>query len=390
MRSRNSRKPDFKAGFYIVMFAILALVLVAAMIRHSAAQNHYSSRQQILYVSARNGTIWGPGTNTMPYKTITQAIGAAPAGSVIVVEPGQYRESLYISKSLILLGQGESSTIINASGKQNGIFILGKSADGTVVGGFTVEGSSGQGIFAEDTSNITVGYMQVQDTSLNATNKTTEQDKAIQFVGVSNSIIEDNVVQENKAGGIGISDSGSPNANQNKADFNSIAYGNRVLENYIYKNADNAGIALTSYNANGVMHNVVANNTISANPAGIVIDAAAPGSTASFNTIFSNFIRQNIVPGIILLNSNQGTLSNTSIYRNFISQNGAYPESGAVNDANPTAVLISAFSPIYNTTIVNNTITQEYYGVWSRNAAKSTMLNNSLLNVTVSSFGNFT
>lgn len=71
-------------------------------------------------VSARNETIiivdqQGNGD----YDTIQQAIAKAPAGSTIVVRPGEYAEILRINKKIRLLGEDKEQTIINPISDQN-------------------------------------------------------------------------------------------------------------------------------------------------------------------------------------------------------------------------------------------------------------------------------
>lgn len=389
MKSK-SRKPDWRGGLYILILGFVALLLIISVSRHQRIYNYYNTTNQasvqaILYVSSLNGSDHGTGSNTMPYKTIIEAVKAAPHTSVIIVEAGTYRGEVDINKTIILLGQSPASTIINATGSDYGILIQGEATNGSVVGGFTIEGADDQGVFVQNTYNITIGYSQVQDNEIKPPNGIA-QDKGIQLVGVSNSLVEDNVVVDNPGGGIGVADDGAVNpgtVEQTGGYYPS--QGNRILKNYISQNSG-SGIGIASYNQQGTMNNVVANNTISQNSAGIVVSAYLPDSMAMFTTIYNNFITYNFLPGIIVYGNTSGDMiGNTTIYHNLLSKNGAEPYDPSINDTNTTAIIISnPVMPIYNTTVVNNTVNNEYYGVWLKNPINSTEINgNMFTNVTV-------
>lgn len=77
------------------------------------------------------------GTITVPndYPTIQEAINHANEGDTIFVRNGTYYENIVISKSLILMGQGNNLTIIDSCGKGDVIYLK---ANNTRVKGFTV------------------------------------------------------------------------------------------------------------------------------------------------------------------------------------------------------------------------------------------------------------
>ena len=68
-----------------------------------------------------------PGGTSGCKSTITAAVGAASAGDTILVAPGTYKEDVVITKPVALLGSFRSS-IIDASGLANGVFVNGMSA----------------------------------------------------------------------------------------------------------------------------------------------------------------------------------------------------------------------------------------------------------------------
>ncbi|HZQ44292.1 MAG TPA: DUF1565 domain-containing protein, partial [Acidobacteriaceae bacterium] len=77
-------------------------------------------------------------SNTGCYSSITSALAAANAGDVINVAQGTYAEDVLITKPISLVGGNQMNTIIDASGKSNGIYIDGLDTPG--LGGVTVRG----------------------------------------------------------------------------------------------------------------------------------------------------------------------------------------------------------------------------------------------------------
>jgi parallel beta-helix repeat protein len=67
-----------------------------------------------------------------------------------------------------------------------------------------------------------------------------------------------------------------------------------------------------------------------------------------------------------------------------VSGNGADAE---VGDMNKTGIVVSGdVMPVSNTTIKGNNVSDEYYGIWMRNAPNANLLNNTVANVTVANY----
>jgi len=77
----------------------------------------------------------GNGSLERPFTKIQDAINASFNGSLIQVFDGIYYENLIVNKSIILIGNGSSSTIINGSGKGDVIRINAKFVN---ISGFTI------------------------------------------------------------------------------------------------------------------------------------------------------------------------------------------------------------------------------------------------------------
>jgi pectin methylesterase-like acyl-CoA thioesterase len=83
-----------------------------------------------------------PGGSHGCYATIQSAVNAASNHAGIKVAPGTYAEDVVIGKPLSLIGAGAGSTVIDATGLANGIFVDGLDNPGlqhVTVAGFTVQ-----------------------------------------------------------------------------------------------------------------------------------------------------------------------------------------------------------------------------------------------------------
>src|SRR6185503_19215898 len=94
--------------------------------------------------------------------TITAAVAAASPGDTIRVARGFYREDIVISKSLSLIGAGRYGTVIDATGKANGIFIDGTASSpntgvsDVTISGFTIENANFEGILVASATGVTI------------------------------------------------------------------------------------------------------------------------------------------------------------------------------------------------------------------------------------------
>src|SRR5208337_2844573 len=114
-----------------------------------------------------------PGGTGGCYAKIGLAVSAAMANDTINVASGTYKEDVAIGKALSLVGANRNTSIIDATGLSNGIYIDGIDHSGlsnVVVTGFTVENANYEGILVTNASFVTILGNEVtnNDKSLNA------------------------------------------------------------------------------------------------------------------------------------------------------------------------------------------------------------------------------
>ena len=331
-----------------------------------------------------------PGGTAGCSSTISAAVAAASAGSVIQVAQGVYKESVVINKTVLLIGDGGKS-VIDATGKSTGIFIDGTASapnigvSGVVISGFTVKNANFEGILAANAGGLTISGNTLYNNNLglvpgeNAscpnlpafeTNEGEDCGEALHLMGVDHSVISNNDI-ENNAGGILISDETGPNNN------------NLITGNTVANNPYDCGITLASHARapglgtglnfgvfrNTVSHNVARHNGYLGAGAGVGIYAPGPGSTASGNLVIDNVLTDNGLGGITMhIHAAPGVngvpaqapapnLSDNAIVGNEISGN-----SGDFDDPNSpgaTGISIVAVGPVVGTVISENTFSME-------------------------------
>jgi parallel beta-helix repeat protein len=310
------------------------------------------------------------------FSSIQAAVNAAAPGNTIVVCTGVYYEDVTVSKPLTLRG---FDAVINASAKNNGVLIT---ASGTTVTGLTVENAIGEGILAVGVSNVIIDDNVVVNNNRDATNPATTYDECkafgdvpgdcgegIHFMGVANSQITNNHVTGN-AGGILLTDEVGP------------THDNTVSGNVVDHNALDCGITIPSHNPNalsetgvrqptmgGVFHNTITANTITDNGAqgegaGVLLAAPGPGMAVYENTISQNWILNNGMSGVTLhSHAPNQDLDGNSITNNVVGTNNLHgDEDAGVLDT--TGILIFSDVVGINITIADNLIVSNAIGIW--------------------------
>lgn len=305
--------------------------------------------------------------------TIAAAVTAAAAGDTIQIAQGLYKETVAISKSLALIGAESENTIIDATGKQNGITITG--ATNVTISGLTVENADAAGIWITGSSFITIFNNRVidNDRALNTAGasptcpvlagtpfqKGEDLDcgEGIFLSGVDHSVISGNTVTHN-AGGILLTDD------------TGATHDNLVNGNTVTKNAPDCGITVPSHSGAGVYHNTISGNNVSGNgDAGVGLFAPGPGSKTYANVVIGNQLRGNGIPGVSMHNhaapgvgpvpagAPPVVFNDNMIIGNEIAFNGA--DDGDAATAGTAGINIFSLAPMKGTVIANNNIHDE-------------------------------
>jgi parallel beta-helix repeat protein len=314
------------------------------------------------------------------YSSIQAAIDAAPAGATISVAPGTYagakgaNQVALIQKTISLQGTDPISTVIDASGLNQGIVI--ENADGVTVSGFTIQNAWLEGILLDGASHATVAHSVLRNNDSNPNFVPGDPQRAkcpgafpfdqddcgeaLHLRGTSFSTVDSNTVEGN-IGGILLTDETGP------------THDNIITGNTVRNNKRDCGITLASHPAgfgpdhkplpgHGIYANRVEKNTVKGNgSAGVGIFTPTPGTAAHDNIVTGNTLIDNGLPGVALHSHAPGqNLNGNTITANVISGNGSdddagTPASGIVifSDASHHA------APITGTTVSGNTIDKE-------------------------------
>jgi hypothetical protein len=329
------------------------------------------------------------------YKTIGAAVTAAHSGDTINVGIGTYAEGVIIGKPLNLIGANPGATIINATGKSNGIYIDGIDNVGlseVTVAGFMVENAKYEGILVTNASGITIWNNEVlsNDKSLNVglgtcpgqpvfeTNESDDCGEGIHLMGVSQATISSNLVEGN-SGGILISD--------DTGATHDILIGN----NSVNDNILDCGITIASHppaaltdsaKPLGISHiTVTANQSVGNGGAGVGLFASVPYAAVWGNSVTNNTLMSNALPGVTMHSHTPNqTLADNIISGNYISANAKDTEDAATSG--PTGINVFGVSPVTGTIIVGNTIQNESIDVVANTPAAVEIHLNNLLGST--------
>lgn len=332
-----------------------------------------------------------PGGGSGCFSTINAAIGASAPGDTIQVAHGTYAEDVIVDRALALVGENADNTIIDASGRLNGINVDGLDHPGLahiVITGFTVKNAELEGIIVSNASEVTVRDNRIvsNNLGLNASAGTCPEvappdshagedfdcGEGIHLSGVDHSTVAMNLVEHN-SGGILLTDDSGP------------THDNLISGNTVRDNVFDCGITLASHvplmfapHGNGVYHNTVAGNESARNGtavegagAGVGIFTPAPGTAAYANVVIGNRLVDNGMPGVALHSHAPGqNLNDNQIIGNYIAGNAA--DTADTATPGPTGINIASGrdgsgnvvgSAITGTIISHNVIAREAIAV---------------------------
>jgi len=289
------------------------------------------------------------------YSTIQEAINAASSGDIILVAAGTYYEHLTINKSLTLIGEDKSNTIIDGNGTDSVMRITSGNVN---ISGFTVQNSGNSslldsGIFIESNSsgNTISG------------NTITSNDYGILLNHSSGNVISNNHISNNEGGFPGLLWGGGI----------CLSYGsnNTISDNIMTNNL--VSVILCDSSNNTIVGNVLSNKLVLSNSNGNII---------SNNMLYGP-------SGILLYDSSRNIISNDTIIANKMLGG----EGIRLMDSNGNTVVGNAISGSYmgdytgfdlrmadNNTIVGNTVSDCAIGIVLDDCRDNIIYNNNFIN----------
>jgi len=302
------------------------------------------------------------------------------AGAVTACEPAG--DTGLTAKVVAQTGDVISGSI-DATGCDLGVY-AGPGTYGITVNGATVSNANDHGILFQDVSSSIIENSTVSNNGL-APSDNLSENKGLQLVGTFNVMVRNNTVTGNMAdGGIAINDDGPIDPGAPNPGYLHAATHNTIEGNLVTNNSGGCGIVLAAYNPGaGVNSNVVVGNQVTNNQSvPVVVAADSPNTMASQNSIVNNIITNNAGPGVVVHSNAPGdVVTRTTIFGNTISGNASL---GPATDLQDTGIAIRGeVEPVTRTFIVLNTITNEYFGIFSHNAQHSLNLEGRLNQATV-------
>ena len=254
-------------------------------------------------------------TLTVPqdYSTINEAISHSSAGDIIAVKAGVYFENVQINKSITLLGEDKTNTLIIGNGGANEPAVLTLGEDSIKISGFTIESA--------DTSNPSQRALGINILG----DKCTITDNIIQnnYIGIfcalqSVTTITNNIITLSIKDGIRFYDGSLNNISDNTIIANAVSgialggYSNTVEGNNLQNNFRGLGL--------GASNSVIFNNTMVSNKeSGIFL-------SGSKNVISANEIDANKY-GVYITTQLAAPRANLLYHNNFANTNNAYSNS---------------------------------------------------------------
>jgi hypothetical protein len=358
------------------------------------------------------------------FSTIQSAINAAHPWGTVVVCRGRYHEQVVVAKPLSLLGKraiidqrGVTPTlVVNPPGVGPltifaGVVILSSHVS---IAGFTIRNALGEGILAAGVNGtirgISIAHNAVVHNNLGGGVPPKSPyfecqaqgqipgdcGEGIHFLSVAYSTIRANFISNN-SGGVLLTDETGP------------THHNVVENNIVTGNASDCGITVPGHNPNalsstgtpqpsvaGVYDNVIRNNVVTDNGlkgegAGVLFANAGPGTASYNNLVEGNYIEGNELSGVTLHAHTLGPgqfedLSGNTVINNVIGENntGGDPldSPASPEDLVTTGLLVFSGGVSVAMTIAHNVIFNNAIGIWlSKPVTAKGLLTNSFFSV---------
>jgi hypothetical protein len=410
---------------------LVAGVLAAQAGAASAATTGQGGYHNVLYVS-RHASPWGSDRScrSAGFQTIQSAVNAASPGSTVVVCPGTYYEQVVIDKPLSLVGRQATIdetgvtpqfqvTLPPPTGTQTiwaGVVMV---SSGIRFSGFTVTHAQGEGILAAGLGSVLYG-ISISGNAVVHNDQGFGNPKSsyfecaaegqapgdcgegVHFTAVAYSTISGNFIAYN-AGGVLLTDDTGPTHN------------NLVANNVVTGNSTDCGITVPGHNPNAlnsagqlqpsvagvynnvIRGNVVTNNGVAGEGAGVLFANATAGTASYDNLVTGNYIAGNGLSGVTmhahLIKPGQFEyLSGNNVIGNVIGTNNldgdtldCPPNTPTCKPQDPvhTGILVYSGGTHVTLTIAFNRISDNKIGIWLSKVVKAFGLGtNTFTNVT--------
>ncbi len=215
------------------------------------------------------------------HATIQEAINAASDGDAIFVRSGKYYENLVVNRTVSLVGEDSSTTIVDGGGAGHVILVT---SDSVNITGFTVQNSGAAyhitGINLNNVSHCGIsGNILINN----------EHGLEIHNFSYCNTVSGNNITENNKWG-MHIIDSHNNSVSGNTIGgsiwgsiaIHGVSTYNRIFENNIQNN-DNVGLSIDNSDYNSIYENNITNNKW-----GISVQYDSKHNAMSFNNIENN------------------------------------------------------------------------------------------------------
>jgi parallel beta-helix repeat protein len=250
------------------------------------------------------------------YPTIQEAINNASSGDIIYVRAGTYHENVVVNKSVTLVGEEISSTIVDGE-KYGSSPVVAVMADNVTIARFTIQNST----YYPDVSILDCNHVQILNNSLrSATYKILLEDS-------ENCIIKGNEIFGGEKGITLVNSNNNKIANNTVLRCNSYTfpigpfYGISLeesamnsIENNVISESD-IGIGLSNSNSNRICNNTISGNWPTSHPAYDAEKGIKLTSNSNNNHIIANEV-SNMTQTAIILTQSSGIIYHNNFINN--------------------------------------------------------------------------
>lgn len=362
----------------VFTLVFLVSLLFFSAISTAARSNEFS---HIYYVSKDDvvANDSNPGTQKLPFKSISQAIQAVAPGEAILVKAGIYTGPLEFNVSGV---KNQLITLKAFPGDEHKVIIRGdginiKGQSYLHLSGFRIENATDIGIYIEGPGTaITIAGNQTFNTKssgIAAWGVPWKQDpNKYQFQGITDLIIENNDIQLANNGGWNEQITVANGVDGFEIRYNEISNGGNPVHG-------GEGIDVKEGCSNGKIHH---NNIQGINRLGIYVDAGGllnyPVPATQNIEIYKNTIRNVDGEGISLTTEGRANLKNIRVYENLVervAKNGIVVYKHPAGSGQAEDILISGnttsmnghngiridFPGARNVSVINNTSSSNEY-----------------------------